>query len=375
MTPAQPIEPKHRPGLPNGTAPGRPVPPDEISPKAVVNQFFQLRSVVRRNWKLVLLLVLGGAMIGFVYDLFNKKRPLYTAGMLFNLGGGGGGNNFGELGALAGAFGFGSAAPDANIFVGDNFVIYAKSRPVLEKTLMKTVKIKNRDTLLVNYYIKHSGIRLSDWEDDDTLRGFSFAYAKLPKDYTKLEINAMAGIIARIQANMAVLQPERKSSFIQMKTAMEDEELAKVFIETHLATIEEDYRQKNTKKSREMLELLESRADSLYRVLTGTENRLTTYQDQNQQIVVASGIMQQQKLMKNANFLQTLYFGALQNVENMRLSLIREAPLLTLIEPVALPLYREVKSTIGLQIGLIIGIFLSFVIVFLRETYRSVMSE
>ncbi len=375
MTPSQAPESKHLPGTPNGTAPSRVVPPDEISPKTVIKQFFQLRSVFKRNWKILVLLILGGALIGFIFDQFNKKRPLYTAGVLFNLGGGGGGNNFGELGALAGAFGLGQAAPDANVFVGDNFLIYAKSRPVLEKTLMKTVKIKNHDTLLVNYYIKHSGILLDEWAKDDTLKSFSFPYAKLPKDYTKNEIAAMAGVITKVGANMALLQPERKSSFIQMKTAMEDEDLAKVFIETHLKTIEEDYRQKNTKKSREMLELLESRSDSLYRVLTGTENRLTTYQDQNQQIVVASGVMQQQKLMKNANFLQTLYFSSLQNAENMRLSLIREAPLFTLIEPVSLPLYREVKSTVGLQIGIIIGLFLSIVIIFLRETFRTVMNE
>jgi hypothetical protein len=263
----------------------------------------------------------------------------------------------------------------ANIFVGDNFLTYAKSRPVLEKTLMKTVNINGKDTLLVNYYIKHSGILLDEWAKDDTLKNFSFPYAKQTKDFNKNEINAMAVIIAKLGGNLSLAQPERKSSFIQMRTAMEDEAMAKVFIETHLNTIEEDYRQKNTKKSREMLKLLESRSDSLYRVLTGTENRLATYQDQNLQTVVASGVMQQQKLVKNATFLQQLYFTSLQSVENMRLSLIREAPLFTVIEPVALPLYRELKATIGLQIGVFVAIFLSIVVVFLRETFRSIMNE
>ncbi len=375
MTPAQPTPSQSPTQASTGSPAGRVLPPDEISPKAVVMQLFQLRSVISRNWKLVLLLIAGGALIGFISDQFNKKRPLYTAGLTFNLGGGGGGNNFGELGALAGAFGLGNSAPDANIFVGDNFLIYAKSRPVLEKTLMKTVNINGHDTLLINYYIKHSGILLDEWAKDDTLKRFSFPHAKLVKDYNRYEINATAAIITKLGNSMALLQPERKSSFIQMKAAMEDEALAKVFIETHLKTIEEDYRQKNTKKSREMFDLLQNRSDSLYRVLTGTENRLTAYQDQNQGLVVASGLMQQQKLLKTSGFLQQLYFGSLQNVENMRLSLIREAPLFTLIEPVSLPLYKELKATLGMQLGIIIGIFLSIVLVFLRETFRSVMNE
>ena len=107
---------------------------------------------------------------------------------MFNLGGGSSGGGFGgDLGQLAGAFGFGGGAPDANIFVGDNFLIYAKSRPVVEKTLMKTDTINGKDTLLVNYYIRHSGIRDKEWEDNDTLRAFYFKRAKKPTEYNKLE--------------------------------------------------------------------------------------------------------------------------------------------------------------------------------------------
>jgi hypothetical protein len=102
MTPYQPTESKNP--VPNGTVPVRPVPPDEISPKAVLRQIMGLRGVAARNWKIVLLLILGGALIGFVNDQINKKRPLYSANIVFNLGGSST-TNFGEMGALAGALG------------------------------------------------------------------------------------------------------------------------------------------------------------------------------------------------------------------------------------------------------------------------------
>lgn len=352
----------------------RQLPADQISPKAVVLRIMQLKYVFLRNWKLMLLLTLVGGVIGFIIDRTNERKPTYNADMTFNLGGGSG-NSFGELGALAGAFGLGTSAPDASIFSGENFLIYAKSRPVIEKTLMKTVNIHGRDTLLIDYYIVHSGILDKEWEKNDTLRTIRFGTAKKVADYDKNEINAVAQVIARITAEMSVSLPERKSSFTRLQAAMEDEMLAKTFVETHLKTIEEDYREKQTQKTSDMLAVLERRADSLQRVLYGSESQLARYRDQNQQVVAASGVVTEGRLTRNSSFLQTQYFQALQSVESMRLSLMREAPLFIVISPVYLPLYKDVSSSVAMQIGLILGLLVSLLAVFLRETYRTIMRE
>lgn len=357
-------------------AAARSLPPDQISPKAVVQRIFRIKDVARRNWKLLLILTAIGGTIGFIYDFTHKKRPIYNATITFNLGGGSSsGSPFSELGQLAGAFGLGQGAPDANIFVGDNFLIYAKSRPVVEKTLMKMDTINGKDTLLVNYYIRHSGIRDEEWEDSDTLRSFYFKRSKKPSEYTKLEQLAMSDIYTRIKSEMSVTQPERKSSFMELRCGMQDEMLAATFLTTHLQTIEDDYRRKQTKKTREMYDLLTARADSIRRRLTGAESRLAQQLDQNQQVVAAQGRIEETRLTRNSTFLSTIYYQALQSADNMRLSLIREAPLFTIIEPVAFPLYREVKTPVGMQAGIALGLVLSFIIIFLRETYRSVMQE
>ncbi len=361
---------------PNQLSASRSLPPDQISPKSVVLSIFQVKNIFKRNWKLLLLLVGLGGGIGLIYDLLHKTKITYTGTIMFNLGGGGSsGGSFGELGQLAGAFGLSSGAPDANIFVGDNFLIYAKSRPVVEKTLMKSDTINGKDTLLVNYYIRHSGIQDLEWEDSDSLHTFYFDRPKLPSEYSKLEQLAMTDIYTRIATEMAVKQPERKSSFMELSTFMEDEKLAATFLTNHLKTIEEDYQRKQTKKTREMYDLLTSRADSLANRLTGTENKLAQYMDQNQQVVVAQARITENKLTRNSGFLTTLYYQALQQADNMRLSLIRETPLFTIIKPVYYPLYREVLATAGMQIGIVFGLVLSILVIFLRETYRSVMKE
>lgn len=354
----------------------QPLPPDQISPKSVILRVLQLKYVARRNWKLLLILVILGGVIGFIYDLTHKKPPIYNASILFNLGGGSSsGGGLGELGALAGAFGLGGGAPDANIFTGDNFLIYASSRPIVEKTLMQHDTINGKDTLLVNYYIRHSGIRDKEWEDDEKMRSFYFQRAKMPEEYTKQEQMAMAAIYGRITSEFSLKQPERKSSFIDISGFMEDEQLTAKFIQKHLQTIEKDYQSKQTKKTREMYKMLEKRVDSLARKMSGTENALAQYMDQNQQMVVAQGRIKESTLTRSSTYLQGLYYSALQSADNMRLSLIRETPLFTVIKPVTFPLALEVKATVGLQAGIAISLILAIVIIFLRETFRSIMKE
>ncbi len=340
-------------------------------------QVFKLRTVFKRYWKLLLALMIVGGIIGKIIDVSEDRQPIYTGGITFNLGGGSStGGGMGDLGGLMSAFGIGSSAPEANIFVGDNFMIYAKSRPVVEKTLMKTVKIKGVDTLLVNYYIQHSGIRDKEWEENDSLRMFSFDRAKTPEEMTRQELIAMGQIYTKITTGeMGVTQPDRKSSFMRLQAGMQDEDMTKAFVENHLETIEEDYKFKQTKKSREVLKLLHRRTDSLYAALTGTENRLARQIDQNQQVVVAQAQIQETKLTRNSAFLSQQYFGAVQSEDNMRMSMIKEAPLFTEIEPVSLPLYKEVRTSIAMQAGILLGLIISIVIIFFRETYRSIMSE
>lgn len=353
---------------------GRPLPPDQFSPKSVVLQLFKLKDVARRNWLVLLITVIIGGAIGYVYDAFNEEKPVYTSTILFNLGGGSSGGGFGgELGQLASTFGLGGGASDANIFSGDNFMLYAKSRPVVEKTLMHTDTINGKPILLANYYIETSGIRDKEWKDSDTLRAFRFARSKKASEYTKLEQLVMSQMYARIDNEINISQPERKSSFMQIFCGMEDEQLTAHFLTTHLKTIESDYRQKETKKTREMYTLTKNRADSLFRMMTGTENKLAQYMDQNQQMVVAQGRMTESKLTRTSSFISTLYYQTLQQVDAIRLSLIREAPLFTVIEPVAFPLTRNAVTPIGLRLGIALGVVLGIIIIFFRETYRSIM--
>ncbi|MEZ0539164.1 hypothetical protein [Fibrella arboris] len=347
------------------------LPPDQLSPKEVIARAKNFQHVIKRNWLVLLGMIAISGVIGYIIDATSKKKTLYSAKIVFNLGGGNGGNQMADLGALASAFGLGQAAPEANIFTGDNFMLYTKSRPVLEKTLMKTVVINDTSFLLVNYYMMHSGIRNTEWEESDDLHDFTFKEAKQREKFSKLEIAAMADIESRLADEISIKGVDRKSSFMSLIAEMENPELAKAFVENHIVTVEDDYKSKQTRKTRDMLTLLEHRVDSLYRKLSGTEDKLASYLNQNQQVVVAEGQLKESRLNRSSTFLTQQYYGAVTSLDNLRLSLIREQPLFTIIEPVMLPLFRTVPAKIAMQAGLAIGLVLGIVVVFIRETLRN----
>ncbi len=352
------------------------LPPDQLSPKEVVARAKKFQYVVKRNWMLLLGFIIISGLIGYLIDASSKKKTVYAAKIVFNLGGGGGGGGqMADLGALASAFGLGQSTPEASIFTGDNFMIYTRSRPVVEKTLMKTVVINDTSYLLINYYMKYSGIRDKEWEESEELRDFTFTEAKERKNYNKLEIAAMADIHARLGDELSIKQVDRKSSFMSLVAEMESVELAKAFVENHIVTIEEDYKKKQTKKTTDMLTVLANRVDSLYRKLSGTEDKLASYLNQNQQVVVAEGQLRESRLNRSSTFLTQQYYAAVTSLDNLKLSLIREQPLFTIIEPVILPLYATIPANIAMQAGLAIGLVLGIVVVFIRETLRSMAGK
>jgi len=355
--------------------PGNNLPPDQLSPKEVFARAKNFKHIIKRNWLLLVGLIAISGTIGYIIDATSRKKITYAAKIVFNLGGGSGGGQMAELGALASAFGLGQAAPEASLFTGENFMLYTKSIPVLEKTLMKTVVINDTSYLLANYYIKHSGILDKEWEENEPLRQFRFKEAKERVNYNELEVAAMSGILGRLEGEMSIKQVDRKSSFMALVAEMESIELAKAFVENHIVTIEEDYKQKQTKKTREMKGFLSKRVDSLYRALSGTEDKLARYLNQNQQVVVAEGQLNQSRLNRSTTFTTQQYYAAVSSLDNLQLSLIREQPLFTIIEPVTLPLYTTIPAKIAMQAGFAIGLVLGIVIIFIRETLRSMSTN
>lgn len=348
----------------------QPVPEDELTPKDVIEKVLVVKTAMLRNWKMLLLLPIVGFGIGYAMDTYMKTPNKYEANVVFNLGGG---SQAAGLGDVAGLLGLGSA-PDANIFTGENFFYFVKSRPVLERNLMKEVDVHGKKMILANFYIDSSGIKTSDWEELPYRQNFHFT----TNDLKKLDINSrvvLNEIVKKTAGATEIGSLDRKSSFIALSCTMENETLAGLWVTKLLETVEEMYTENQTQKTRKTLRLLQHRADSLAAVLGIAEHKLARQLDYSQQIMLPEAKVSASSMERKSSFLQQLYYEAMANAEKMRVSLVREAPLFTEIEGIKVPLDMKSEDKRRAKIGALAGLMVALIFTYFRTVFATVPKE
>jgi hypothetical protein len=342
------------------------IPDDELSPKEVVEKVIVVKDAILRNWKMIILLPLVGFGIGYALDTYVKKANKYEANVVFNLGGG---SQATGLGDMAGLLGLGST-PDANIFTGENFFYFVKSRPVLERNLMKEVDIHGKKEIFANFFIDSSGIKTSDWEERPDMQNFHFQTNDLKNLDRKSRI-VLNEIVKKAADATDIASLDRKSSFISLSTQMENEALAGLWVTTLLKTVEEMYTENQTQKTRKTLRLLQHRADSLARVLGIAEHKLARQMDYSTQIMLPEAKVSTNSMERKSTFLQQLYYEAMANAEKMQMSLVREAPLFTEIEGIKVPLDMKAENKRNAKIGALSGLLLALIFTYLRTVFST----
>ncbi len=346
------------------------LPEDEISPKVVMLKVVSLKDTFIKNWKLIIVFALIGYGVGFLMDIYLKKDDVFEATILFNLGAGSSSQGYGDVAGLLGL----SSQPDANIYSGENFFYFVESRPVMERALMKEVTVGSTKMILANYYIDSSGVITNEWKELVGWHKFRFT-GNDPKKYTMEERIILNTIVQQIRVETDISQPDKKSSFMQIQVLQRNPNLANLWANTLLETVEEVYTENQTSKTRRTLNLLKNRADSLGGILGRTESRLARQLDYSQSIIVPEGKVQVNKLQRSSEFVTQLYMEAMRNVEAMKVSLVREAPLFTIIEPVKVPVDRKVDIGKRAPIGLLISLVIAFVFIYFKNVYSAIMED
>lgn len=353
------------------------LPEDQIAPKEVFKKIGEIRKMLVKNWKLILICLVLGGVLGWVYEYYNFKRTRYLAFLTFNLESGSGQSDAGGLSDLASAFGLGGGGMGSTggLYHGENFPLLVKSRPMMERALMTEVSVKGKKQLLVNYYIEKSGIMLDEWEENEKMKKIRFT-SKPRDEFSTDESLAMMAIVKKINEETSFNKDNPKATFITIKCNTEDELLSKLWLETLMATVEQHYQATSTKKTKLILKIARRRVDSLAASLTNTEVRLAQFSDQNQQAVAQQARIAENRLTRNTSLLASMYFEAVRNLENVKMSLVKETPLIEFVDPVVLPLatekYESGKST---KAGILIGLVIAIAIIFLRKAYLDIMNS
>jgi hypothetical protein len=355
---------------------------EQISSKELILKVIHLRELISNQWRLLMIFMAFGALLSLLLDWKKYKETQYNAEIIFNLEVGNAGGGGGELMGLASAFGFGgNNNRSSEIFSGENFNQLVQSRIVYERALMKEVIVNGKKLLFANYYKDSSDIARKDWGGDlfhkPNTEFINYRFTqKQPEKFSPTENEIISSIFEKLSASTDTRTVSKTSSFTAITATLNNETLTKVWLETLLSTMQEFYKELRTKKTSELLVIQERRLDSLRYVLYSTDNKLAAVTFQNQNIADASGPMREKQLNRNSGYLSTQYYTQMTNVENLRMLLINQTPLFTLLGPVRLPL-EEVSWHIGnnTTAGCILGMIFAIIYLIVSKTYRDIMAS
>ena len=356
---------------------------EQISTKDLFQKIINVFRLIGSEWKLLLIGIAVGTLVSILMDIKNFKESQFYGEIQFNLESGN--PNQGDMGGLAGfanAFGMGGmgGAQTNDLFSCGNFGLVISSKTLYEKALMKEVMVGGKKTLFINYYKDSSDIKRIEWGGDmfnePNKAAINFRFVpKSPEQFTKVENELVATIYEKLLKQTELKPLDKNGSIMILSATTNNEMLTKVWLETLLKSLEEFYIDVRTKKTKEIYDIQVARLNELQGKLTSTDRQLaiTTFQSVN--AVDPTAPMRQQQLNRNNTFISNQYYTQMATVENLRMLLIHQTPLFTLLQPVRLPLLRK-DYTVGgsTKIGAFLGFFLCLVFIIVRRTYQELVS-
>jgi len=352
---------------------------DEISLKEIILIIREWWKYLLTKWVIIVAFGLFGGILGFTYAYF--KKPIYTATTTFVLEDEKGSGGLGNLAGLASMAGVDLGGGAGGIFQGDNILSLYKSRNMLEKTLLSSVEINGKNQLLIDRFIESNELK-KKWAEKAALLNLNFTADGIQDGFPVLKPNRLRDsilgvIVGDINKNyLSVAKPDKKLSTIRVDVKAEDELFAKAFNDQLVKNVNEFYINTKTKKNLRSVEILQHKTDSVRSVMNGaiytavavadaTPNLNPTHQVQR----VAPAQKAQFSAETNKAILSTL----VQNLEMTNMSLLKETPLIQVVDQPIFPLQKEIFGKAkGLVIGGVLAGFLAVLCLIFRRFFMQI---
>ena len=345
---------------------------DEISLKELIGKGIEIWTYLLSKWVVITMLGIVGAGIGFFWA--DSKPIKYTAKINFvaeeskaGLGG---------LSSLAGQFGLDlGGGSGGGVFSGENLLLFLKSEGLIRETLLTPFDSTSGATL-ADKYAEVNELK-KDWLENEKIGPIDFSKFK-DKNFPRKEDSLLQTLVTSIGKELSVSRPEKKASFVEVKTTTRNELLSLVFTERLVRTGTERYIQSKTKVKAANVALLQKRADSIGALLNNTTYSAAAAQqvlvDVNpafRTAPVSAEISTRQKMM-----LATIFGEVVKNLELAKFTLSQETPVIQVVDKSYLPLKKEKESRLkGLLLGGVLAGFLSIVYLLARRWWKSMMAS
>lgn len=334
---------------------------EEISLSELTQKIKGTCTFLLTKWKLVVIGSLIGCSTGFLYAWIMPVK--YISRLTFVLEESKGGT--GGLASLAGQFGIDlGGAAGGSVFSGDNILLFLKSESLIRETLFTPFSEDKIETL-ADRYAEVNGWK-KDWANDEKIGLINFSkysLISLPRKEDSLLQELTDEIFNK---DLFVIKPDKKASFIEVKSSMADEYLSKLFSERLVKIATQRYVQSKTKIKFLNVQKLQNKADSLVSVLN---NRTYSAASSQQQLVDVNPALRTAPIIAEISsrdklIASTLYGEVVKNLELSKTLLSQETPVIETVDQSTLPLETE---KLGKLKSLVVGGLLSciFIVCFL----------
>jgi hypothetical protein len=309
------------------------------------------------KWYILILAVVLGAVAGILYAKI--KKPVYTATTSFVLEGAEPGNGLGQYAGIASMMGVDLGGGNGGIFQGDNLIELYKSRTMIEAALLNPSQSDSTKVLLDHYFQME---QLKDeWKKKHPeLLSVNFA---LKQQNSKILQRRRDSVISKVvddinTKKLVVGKPDKKLSIIKIDVSGTNEIFAKEFNEALVAEVNEFYVKTKTKKSLDNISILQHKTDSVRAAMNGAISSAAVAIDNTPNLNPTKQVLRlvpSQRSQFSAETNKTILAQLLQNLELSKLALMKEAPLIQIIDN---PVYPVKENKTGVIKGAIIGAFL-----------------
>jgi uncharacterized protein involved in exopolysaccharide biosynthesis len=343
---------------------------DEISLKDIILKIQNLVNYLKSKWRLIFLIGFIGAILGLCYSFI--KKPVYKTNLTFVLEEKGEGG-LGVYAGIASQFGFSIGSEGGGVFTGDNIIELMKSRLMIEKTLLSEVNISNKKDLLINHYIRFNKLD-EKWAKIEKMKDIKFIVGVPRERYTIKQDSILWKIYEKISgSNLTVEKIDKKLSIISVNVNSTNELFSKLFTEQLVKNVSEFYVETKTQKSRANVKLIQNRTDSVKRELDNAMSGYAREKDQNQNLIRMQGQLSSLKKQTDIQVLTAMYPEMIKNLELAKLNLMRDEPLIQVIDTPILPLEKEKLGKVkGMILGAFVFGFLTVIFLLIKRMFKDI---
>lgn len=334
---------------------------NDMSLKDLLLRITEWWNYLLSKWKILLSALIIGCIVGGSYAYL--KKPIFTATTTFVLeeekapGGA-----LGGLGGLASVVGI-DIGGGGGIFSGDNILELYRSRTMIKKALLTEKVMDGKKELLIDRFISFN--KLQDKWKKTSWEKISFTDT-LQKNITKDSV--INEIVKLINKNhLGVAKPDKKLSIIRVDVKATDAVFAKNFSDEIVHSVNSFYIDTKVKRSTQNVNILQKKTDSVRKVMNSAINTAANVVDITPNLNPTRQAQRTAPIQRSQFSAETnkaMLSELLKNLEMSKISLLKETPLIQIIDEPTYPLEKSVPSLLVFTFAF--GVFFSFLcIIFL----------